>query len=144
MSNTQLDISRVCDDIKKLLLEKNRKYGDSALEPVRVMSQSSAVEQILVRLDDKLSRISRGAGLLANDEDVINDIIGYFVLLKIAIERDCQDAFKTTRVKRPSWDSDENWMVSSDGVEHTDEYYDRYRNRPASECGWDPNAGPSC
>ena len=46
---------------------------------------SNAVEQILVRIDDKLNRIQKGAGLLAEDEDVINDLIGYLVLLKIAL-----------------------------------------------------------
>lgn len=90
MSNTQADIQRICDSIKSLLLEKNAKYGDSALEPVRCMSKSSPVEQILVRIDDKLSRISRGAGLVGDDEDVITDLIGYFVLLKIALERQDQ------------------------------------------------------
>ena len=95
VANTQTDIARICDNIKNLLLEKNMKYGDSALSPVRVMSQSSPVEQILVRIDDKLSRISRG-NLLTDDEDVINDIIGYFILLKIALERDVQAAYNDT------------------------------------------------
>lgn len=83
--DTQLYIAMVCDDIKQLLLEKNAKYGDSALNPNRIFSKSNAVEQILVRIDDKLNRIQKGAGLLAEDEDVINDLIGYLVLLKIAL-----------------------------------------------------------
>lgn len=85
--NTQLHISMICDDIKQLLLEKNSKYGDSALNPSRIFSKSNAVEQLLVRIDDKLNRIQKGAGLLAEDEDVINDLIGYLVLLKIALVR---------------------------------------------------------
>ena len=97
MSNTQQDIERVCDNIKTLLLQKNEKYGDSALNPVRVMSQSSPVEQILVRIDDKLSRIKRGAGLLANDEDVVQDLIGYFILLKIALDKECQAVYTETK-----------------------------------------------
>jgi hypothetical protein len=88
-------ISRVCDRVKNLLLEKNLKYGDSALNPIRVLSKASPIEQILVRLDDKLSRIQRGNGLLGDDEDVIMDIIGYFVLLKIALERDVTSAYNT-------------------------------------------------
>ena len=87
MSKTQNEIIQICDSVRDLLLEKNRKYGDSALEPVRVMSRSTPVEQILVRIDDKLSRISRGTGLVGDDEDVITDLIGYFVLLKIALGR---------------------------------------------------------
>jgi hypothetical protein len=85
--DTETHISIICDSIKTLLIEKNRKYGDSALSPSRIFSKANAVEQILVRIDDKLSRIKSGAGLLANDEDVVIDLIGYLVLLKIALSR---------------------------------------------------------
>jgi len=85
MSESEIKISTVCDDIKELLIHKNRKYGNSALKPCRVFSKSSPVEQLLVRIDDKLNRIMKGAGLLANDEDVVNDLIGYLVLLKIGM-----------------------------------------------------------
>ena len=95
MVSTQTDIARICDNVKDLLLQKNLKYGDSALDPVRVLSKSSPVEQILVRIDDKLSRISRG-DLLTDDEDVLTDIIGYFILLKIALERDVLGAYNDT------------------------------------------------
>ena len=88
--DTQLHISLICDQIKELLLEKNYKYGDSALNPSRIFSKADATEQILVRIDDKLNRIQKGAGLLANDEDVINDLIGYLVLLKISLSRNVQ------------------------------------------------------
>jgi len=85
MSESETKISGVCDDIKELLIHKNRKYGNSALKPCRVFSKSSPVEQLLVRIDDKLNRIMQGAGLLADDEDVVNDLIGYLVLLKIGM-----------------------------------------------------------
>ena len=85
MSESETKISTVCDDIKELLIHKNRKYGNSALKPCRIFSKSSAVEQLLVRIDDKLNRIMKGAGLLAKDEDVVNDLIGYLVLLKIGM-----------------------------------------------------------
>lgn len=85
---TQFQIAEICDSIKDLLISKNLKYGDSALNPCRIFSKSSNIEQILVRIDDKLNRIQKGAGLIASDEDVINDLIGYLVLLKIAIQRD--------------------------------------------------------
>ncbi len=86
MNDTQLDITQVCDDIKNMLLDKNMKYGDSAINPIRFLSESSSVEQILVRIDDKLNRIKQGS--IIDDEDVINDLIGYFVLLKIARKRE--------------------------------------------------------
>jgi len=74
-------ISEECDALKTMLLEKNRAYGDSALAPVRIFSRADPVEQIRVRLDDKLSRLARGS---AAGEDVINDLLGYLILLRIA------------------------------------------------------------
>lgn len=71
-----------CDKIKKLLLEKNKRYGNSALEPIRVFSKADPIEQIKVRIDDKLSRIQKSD---PNDtEDAVTDLIGYLVLLKVA------------------------------------------------------------
>ena len=74
-------IAAECDRIKALLLEKNRKYGNSALEPVRVFSKADATEQIRVRIDDKLCRLARG---LDDDEDTVLDLVGYLVLLLVA------------------------------------------------------------
>lgn len=82
MTDTQLVIAEVCDEIKELLLDKNRKYGDSAINPIRILSKSSNTEQILVRIDDKLNRIKNMQS--DEDEDVITDLIGYLVLYKVA------------------------------------------------------------
>lgn len=92
MVDSHSDIARVCDKVKQLLLEKNLKYGDSALHPIRVLSKAGPLEQILVRIDDKLNRIKQG-GILMDDEDVVMDLIGYFVLLKVALERDVQASY---------------------------------------------------
>lgn len=91
---TEAKIAQVLDGIKALLVKKNFKYGDSALDPVRIFSEASVVEQLLVRIDDKLSRIKRGVGLLAADEDVIQDLIGYLVLLSIALQDQSDDLKK--------------------------------------------------
>ena len=82
---TRQAIRDTCNEIATLLLEKNAAYGNSALEPVRIFSKASATEQLLVRLDDKLSRLARGS---AAGEDVILDLIGYLVLLRIATKED--------------------------------------------------------
>ena len=71
----------VVDEIEALLLSKNKAYGNSALEPVRIFSKASPEEQIRVRIDDKLSRLARGQG---DDEDTVLDLLGYLVLLRIA------------------------------------------------------------
>jgi len=77
-----VQVTVVLEEIRDLLIAKNQKYGNSALEPLGVFSQLSAKEGLLVRIDDKLKRIKNGS-LEKDDEDVVNDLIGYLVLLKI-------------------------------------------------------------
>jgi hypothetical protein len=81
LTDHQRLIADECDALKAMLLEKNRCYGSSALDPVRIFSKADPVEQILVRLDDKLSRIARGS---AAGEDVEFDLVGYLILLRVA------------------------------------------------------------
>ena len=78
------DLNDVLDSIGTLLLQKNAAYGDSALNPVRIFSKASPLEQLKVRMDDKLSRLARGdeAG-----EDVIQDLLGYLIIYKIQQKR---------------------------------------------------------
>jgi hypothetical protein len=78
-----IQVEEVLEQIHKMLIDKNRKYGNSALEPLGVFSQLSAKEGLLIRIDDKLKRIKNGS-LQKDDEDVVNDLIGYLVLLKIS------------------------------------------------------------
>lgn len=84
-TQTQQDIERVSKEVSDLLIAKNKSYGDSALNPARVFSKADAVEQLLVRIDDKLSRIKNGHEWPGDND--IDDLIGYLVLLKIAKER---------------------------------------------------------
>jgi hypothetical protein len=79
----QEEVHDVLQEIEDLLVAKNAKYGNSALEPLGVFSQLSAKQGLLVRIDDKLKRIKNGS-LEKDDEDVVNDLIGYLVLLKIS------------------------------------------------------------
>ena len=81
LDKVQAAITAECDEIKQMLLEKNRNYGNSALAPLRIASKAGVLEQIRVRIDDKLSRMSRGS---AAGEDVEKDLIGYFLLLRVA------------------------------------------------------------
>ena len=81
------EVHDILQEIEDLLVAKNEKYGNSALEPLGVFSQLSAKEGLLVRIDDKLKRIKNGS-LENDDEDVVNDLIGYLVLLKIHANRE--------------------------------------------------------
>lgn len=78
-------LNEVLNKTRDMLLAKNAAYGDSALSPVRIFSRASLREQILVRLDDKASRLMRGSNA---GEDVAADMLGYFVLMLIAEKRE--------------------------------------------------------
>lgn len=75
------DLDSVLGRIKELLMAKNAAYGDAALNPLRFHSSASPVEQLNVRMDDKLSRMARGG---KSDEDEPLDYVGYWVLREIA------------------------------------------------------------
>lgn len=100
LTRSQQMIVEECDAIKALLLEKNRKYGDSALNPVRIFSKASPVEQILVRIDDKVSRLRSDQS--DEDEDIVKDLIGYFVLLRIAKKMSKEKADAKEKADVPS------------------------------------------
>ena len=81
---TESAIHAECDALSTLLIEKNRSYGNSALDPVRIFSGSDNIEQLKVRIDDKLSRFMRGKEYMGDND--IDDLMGYLVLLKIAMK----------------------------------------------------------
>ena len=85
MKTTQQLIKETIKDIEALLIEKNKAYGDSAIDPVRVFSKANNLEQIYVRIDDKLSRVKRGHEYPG--DDTIKDLVGYLVLLLVAKEK---------------------------------------------------------
>jgi NTP pyrophosphatase (non-canonical NTP hydrolase) len=78
-SETQRCIRQACSDLAKFLCAKNDAYGNSAFDPIRVFSTADALEQIRVRMDDKLSRLIRGE---PGNEDTKQDLLGYLVLEK--------------------------------------------------------------
>lgn len=77
------DISSMIDKIESTLLIKNIEYGNSVFEPLRVFSKANPIEQINVRLDDKLSRMINDCNKTIK-EDTAFDFIGYLILRMIA------------------------------------------------------------
>ena len=82
---TRSRIKELMEELSEMLIEKNNAYGDSALDPTRIFSKADNIEQLYVRIDDKLSRVQRGYEYPG--DDTIKDLIGYLVLLLIAKER---------------------------------------------------------
>jgi hypothetical protein len=75
-------VNQILGGIGEMLIAKNKAYGNSALDPIRVFAKSDTKEQLNVRIDDKLSRIMRGT---ESGEDVDLDLIGYLVIRRIAM-----------------------------------------------------------
>ena len=69
------DFKKITDSIADLLLYKNIKYGNAALEPMDIFQGKCKVGQ---RLDDKIARVKNNAELQKND---IADLIGYLALV---------------------------------------------------------------
>jgi hypothetical protein len=88
VSEEQIPTDAVLWRVAHLLREKNEKYGDSALNPIRMFYKGGedAVDMIRIRLDDKLSRLARGSEGIESDLDIYHDLIGYLALLIVAIE----------------------------------------------------------
>ncbi len=86
-TQTQKKIEAVGREVVDLLIEKNQSYGDSALNPAGIFASGNAVDNLCSRIDDKLMRINT-QGFRCYGEDNVKDLIGYLILLKIALEDD--------------------------------------------------------
>lgn len=73
--------------VRDLLLEKNKAYGDSALNPANIFAKGTAIDNLCSRIDDKLMRI-KNKGINEETEDTVQDLIGYLILLQVAIKND--------------------------------------------------------
>tara|TARA_Y100000114_G_scaffold140867_1_gene146156 strand:- start:6281 stop:6646 length:366 start_codon:yes stop_codon:yes gene_type:complete len=119
--NTKNQIKKRCKDLEELLLMKNAKYGNSALEPLNVFSKANAVNGIKMRIDDKLKRI-KNAGLVDATEDTLQDLAGYLILLMIAKDNESHDIQErirqdstTSHTASTSLGEDSEWEVEYSG-----------------------------
>lgn len=88
LTQSQKKIVDVCDNMKNLLLYKNQKYGDSALNPNNIFYKGDSANSIKIRLDDKIGRVRN------NDETKVNDvadIVGYCTLLLVSMNVSKED-----------------------------------------------------
>jgi hypothetical protein len=78
--NTGWKIQKITESLNELLQHKNKNYGDSALNGLRIFNKNinNSSTSIGIRLDDKLARIKHSDDFRKND---IADLLGYLVLL---------------------------------------------------------------
>ena len=82
---------KITTSIKNVLLEKNKRYGNSALAPINVFYKGDATDSICIRLDDKLSLIKNSRELRKND---LYDLLGYCILYLISVNKDDNKTFE--------------------------------------------------
>jgi hypothetical protein len=79
---TQDKIQILFSNFKDFLLEKNKRYGDSVINPVKVFSKVEPENKACIRLDEKLQRIMNNDTSELRKNDVA-DTFGYLALLMI-------------------------------------------------------------
>lgn len=90
---TQQKIHEILGAMKDLLLYKNQKYGDSAINPKKIFYKGDSTNSILIRLDDKIGRVMSNTEEKPRINDVC-DIIGYCTLLLISMGVTAEDISK--------------------------------------------------
>ena len=90
---TQRKINEIMGAMKDLLLYKNQKYGDSAINPKKIFYKGDSTNSILIRLDDKIGRVMSNTEEKPRVNDVA-DIIGYCTLLLISMGVTAEDIAK--------------------------------------------------
>ena len=93
MSKFDQKLDKKVKEITDLLKSKNKAYGNSALEPANIFSQANAIDSLSARIDDKLMRI-KNKGIYDATEDTVHDLVGYLLLLSMAIEQDKDDEYE--------------------------------------------------
>lgn len=90
---TQRKIREIIEAMKDLLLYKNQKYGDSAINPEKIFYKGDSTSSILIRLNDKIGRVKANPDDKPRVNDVC-DIIGYCILLLISMGITAEDIAK--------------------------------------------------
>ena len=90
---TQQKIHEILGAMIDLLLYKNQKYGDSAINPKKIFYKGDSTNSILIRLDDKIGRVMSNTEEKPRVNDVC-DIIGYCTLLLISMGVTAEDIAK--------------------------------------------------
>ena len=79
----QEEIRKKCDEIKDLLLEKNKSYGNSVFNK-GVLFNVDPMYAIQARINDKLNRIKSKETYMSEND--LMDLTGYLILLQVHID----------------------------------------------------------
>jgi len=75
-------IEETLEDIRKLLISKNREYGN-AYDNASIFTDIDTKTRLVLRIEEKLSRWNTQLNNESDDTDTITDLIGLFVHILI-------------------------------------------------------------
>lgn len=79
----QEEIRKKCDEIRDLLIEKNKSYGNSVFDK-GVLFNVDPMYAIQARINDKLNRIKSKETYMSEND--LMDLTGYLVLLQVYMD----------------------------------------------------------
>jgi len=80
----QEQIKKKCDEIRDLLIEKNKSYGNAVFDK-GVLFNVDPMYAIQARINDKLNRI-KNSNTYLSDNDLM-DVTGYLILLQVHMDQ---------------------------------------------------------
>jgi len=79
----QEEIRKKCDEIRDLLIEKNKSYGNSVFDK-GVLFKVDPMYAIQARINDKLNRIKSKETYMSEND--LMDLTGYLILLQVYMD----------------------------------------------------------
>ena len=79
----QEEIRKKCDEIRDLLIEKNKSYGNSVFDK-GVLFNVDPMYAIQARINDKLNRIKSKETYMSEND--LMDLTGYLILLQVHMD----------------------------------------------------------
>lgn len=76
--NTEWKVNKITEGLNGLIQYKNKNYGDSAINPLKIFNKVESNNAIEIAIDNKISRIQNAESLRKND---ITDLVCYGILL---------------------------------------------------------------
>lgn len=83
------DAHQILDELKALLSEKNKAYGNSALSDVNLFCDLSSIQLLQGQIEHKLRRL-KTVGFGSDAEDTLMDLMGYLTLFMVAVRREAK------------------------------------------------------
>ena len=102
----QEKIEKKCNEVRDLLLKKNKSYGNSVFQRGLVFDVDP-IYAIKARINDKLNRLKNNDSTFSSENDLM-DLTGYLILLQVIIEDVKPSSMKNDSNELPTTDDSES------------------------------------